>query len=166
MKNVFKWKAIFTVVLLTSIGFAKPGYTQQKFEKSAFYEVMDSGDVTALNNQIEIVKASSLNNKEGYEGALLMRKADKVRGPKKKLGFFKEGRIKLETAILADTDNTEFRFLRLAIEENAPKIVKYRNDIEKDKLIIQKNFKTLPQSVQHAIINYCKKSKVLHAEDF
>jgi hypothetical protein len=49
MKNVFKWKAIFTVVLLTSIGFAKPGYTQQKFEKSAFYEVMDSGDVTALN---------------------------------------------------------------------------------------------------------------------
>jgi hypothetical protein len=166
MKNVFKWKAIFTVVLLTSIGFAKPGYTQQKFEKSAFYEVMDSGDVTALNNQIEIVKASSLNNKEGYEGALLMRKAGKVRGPKKKLGFFKEGRIKLETAILADTDNTEFRFLRLAIEENAPKIVKYRNDIEKDKLIIQKNFKTLPQSVQHAIINYCKKSKVLHAEDF
>jgi hypothetical protein len=166
MKNVFKWKAIFTVVLLTSIGFAKPGYTQQKFEKSAFYEVMDSGDVTALNNQIEIVKASSLNNKEGYEGALLMRKAGKVHGPKKKLGFFKEGRIKLETAILADTDNTEFRFLRLAIEENAPKIVKYRNDIEKDKLIIQKNFKTLPQSVQHAIINYCKKSKVLHAEDF
>jgi hypothetical protein len=166
MKNVFKWKAIFTAVLLMSIGFAKPGYAQQKFEKAAFYAVMDTGDVTALNNQIEIVKASSLSNKEGYEGALLMRKAGKVRGPKKKLGFFKEGRIKLETAILADTDNTEFRFLRLAIEENAPKIVKYRNDIEKDKLVIQKNFKTLPQSVQHAIINYCKKSKVLHAEDF
>jgi hypothetical protein len=166
MKNVFKWKAIFTTVLLISIVYVKSGYAQQKFEKAAFYAVMDNGDVAALDNQIEIVKTSSLNNKEGYEGALLMRKADKVRGPKKKLGFFKEGRIKLETAILADADNTEFRFLRLAIEENAPKIVKYRNDIEKDKLIIQKNFKTLPQSVQHAIINYCKKSKVLHAEDF
>jgi hypothetical protein len=166
MENVFKLKAILTIVLLVSISFAKPGYAQQKFEKAAFYEVMDTGDVVALDNQIEIVKASSLTNKEGYEGALLMRKAGKVRGPKKKLGFFKEGRIKLETAILADADNTEFRFLRLAIEENAPKIVKYRNDIEKDKLVIQKNFKTLPQSVQHAIINYCKKSKVLHAEDF
>jgi hypothetical protein len=166
MENVFKLKAILTIVLLVSISFAKPGYAQQKFEKAAFYEVMDNGDIAALDNQIEIVKTSSLNNKEGYEGALLMRKAGKVRGPKKKLGFFKEGRIKLETAILADADNTEFRFLRLAIEENAPKIVKYRNDIEKDKLVIQKNFKTLPQSVQHAIINYCKKSKVLHAEDF
>ena len=165
MKNIFKRKVIFTLILLISIGFAKTGHAQQKFEKAAFYEVMDNGDVTAIDNQLEIIKASSLTNKEGYEGALLMRKAGKVHGPKKKLGFFKEGRIKLETAIVADADNTEFRFLRLAIEENAPKIVKYRNDIEKDKLVVQKNFKTLPQSVQHAIINYTKKSKVLRAED-
>ncbi|MFA6085030.1 hypothetical protein [Mucilaginibacter sp.] len=166
MKNVFKWKAVFIAVLLMSAGFARVGYAQQKFEKAAFYAVMDTGDVTALNDQIEIVKGSSQTNKEGYEGALLMRKAGKVHGPKKKLGLFKEGRIKLETAIMADTDNTELRFLRLAIEENAPKIVKYRGDIEKDKLIIKKNFKTLSQAVQHAIIDYCKKSKVLHAEDF
>ncbi|MDB5130124.1 hypothetical protein [Mucilaginibacter sp.] len=165
MKIIFKWKATFAAVLLLSIGFTKTGQAQQKFEKKEFYEVMSAGETDAINKQIEIVKTSDLANKEGYEGALLMRKAGKVHVPKKKLGFFKEGRIKLETAIIADAENTEFRFLRLAIEENAPKIVKYHNDIEKDKLFIQKNFKNQPQSVQHAIIEYCKKSKVLHAED-
>lgn len=165
MKIIFKWKITLVAVMLLSFGFSKTGRAQQKFEKKEFYEVMSAGDVDAIDKQIELVAASGLANKEGYEGALLMRKAGKVHGAKKKLRFFKEGRIKLETAILAAPDNTEFRFLRLAIEENAPKIVKYHNDIEKDKLLIQKNFKNLPQSVQYAILEYCKKSKVLHAED-
>lgn len=166
MKIQSTWKITLVIVLFTSFGIIKTSLAQQKFEKATFYNTMSSGDEVAIDNQLEIVKASSITNKEGYEGALLMRKASKVHGPKKKLGFFKEGRIKLETAILADADNTEYRFLRLAIEENAPKIVKYHNDIEKDKLFIQKNFKTLPVAVQHAIIDYTKKSKVLHTEDF
>jgi hypothetical protein len=164
MKIINKGK-IFLIFLLT-IGFVKATSAQQQFEKAAFYKVMESGDLDAVNAQIDVVKASSTNNKEGYEGALLMRKAGKVPVPAKKLKFFKEGRIKLETALLADNDNIEYRFLRLAIEEHAPKIVKYHSDIEKDKAIVQKNFKNLPQSVQHAIIDYCKNSKVLRAEDF
>jgi hypothetical protein len=164
MKMNYKWKILFVFLLIT--GVAKTSIAQQKFEKAAFYAVMDSGNLDAINNQIEVVRASSSPNKEGYEGALLMRKAGKLSVPGQKLKFFKQGRIKLETALLADADNTEYHFLRLAIEEHAPKIVKYHNDIEKDKLIIQKNFKNLPQSVQHAIIDYCKNSKVLHAEEF
>jgi hypothetical protein len=164
MKMIIKWKMLLVFLLIA--GSAKTSPAQQKFEKAAFYTVMDSGDLDAINSQIEIVQASSSPNKEGYEGALLMRKAGKISKPAQKLKFFKQGRIKLETALLADADNTEFHFLRLAIEEHAPKIVKYHNDIEKDKLIIQKNFKSLPQSVQHAIIDYCKNSKVLHAEEF
>ena len=164
MKDVIKWKTL--LVLLLIVGFAGKVAAQQKFEKAEFYRVMSEGDLNAINSQIEVVKASSSPNREGYEGVLLMRKADKVSGPAQKLKFFKAGRIKLETALMADNDNTEYHFLRLAIEEHAPKIVKYHNDIEKDKLIVQKNFKSLPQSVQHAIIDYCKNSKVLHAEEF
>lgn len=164
MKMIYKWKTLLVFLLVA--GFVNTTSAQQQFEKAAFYKVMDSGDLDAINAQIDVVKASSNNNKEGYEGALLMRKAGKVSGPSKKLKYFKEGRIKLETALLTDADNTEYHFLRLAIEEHAPKIVKYHSDIEKDKAIVQKNFKNLPQSVQHAIIDYCKNSKVLHAEDF
>jgi hypothetical protein len=163
MKIMNKGSLLFVFLLI--FGFVKTTSAQQ-FEKAAFYKVMESGDLDAVNAQIEVVKASASLNKEGYEGVLLMRKAAKMSTPAKKLKFFKEGRIKLETALLADADNTEYHFLRLAIEEHAPKIVKYHNDIEKDKVIVQKNFKNLPQAVQHAIIDYCKNSKVLHAEDF
>jgi len=165
MKINIKWKTVLVSFFLITTGFLKTSSAQQKFEKSVFYNVMDSGDNDAIDNEIAIVQNSSSNNKEGYEGALLMKKASLASTPRKKLKFFKDGRIKLETALLADNENTEFHFLRLAIEEHAPKIVKYHADIENDKLIIQKNFKTLSPVVQHAILDYCKKSKVLHAEE-
>jgi hypothetical protein len=160
-----KLKVILMAVCMLSIGFATRGLAQQKFNKTVFYSVMDTSDIAGIDNELEVIRNSSLDNKDGYEGALLMRKAGKVKGAKKKLDLFKAGRIKLETAIIADPDNTEFRFLRLAIEEHAPKIVKYHGDIEKDKQLIQKTYKTLPQAVQHAISNYAKKSKVLHEAD-
>jgi hypothetical protein len=166
MKINIKWKIVFFLGLLITAGFIKTSIAQQKFDKSAFYNVMASGDLNAIDNEINIVGDATLNKQEGYEGALLMRKAGFLTLAKKKLKFFKEGRIKLETALLADNENTEFHFLRLAIEEHAPKIVKYHSDIENDKLFVQKNFKNLSPVVQHAILDYCEKSKVLHAEDF
>ena len=81
------------------------------------------------------------------------------------VSLFKKGRIKLETALASNDANIEFHFLRLAIEEHAPKIVKYRADIEKDKSLIIKNFKNLEIPVQDAIVDYCRTSKVLHKED-
>jgi len=164
MKMINNWKIL--LVFLLTIGFTKTTIALQKFEKAAFYTVMDSGDLDAINKQIEVVLASSTPNKIGYEGALLMRKASKLQLPSQKLKYFKQGRIKLESALLDDAANTEYHFLRLAIEEHAPKIVKYHNDIENDKVIVQKNFKNLPESVQQAIKDYCKNSKVLHTEDF
>ena len=165
MKMDKKLRVVFVCFLMITASFLQPTLAQQRFEKAAFYEVMASGNINALNNEIAILTNASINNKEGYEGALLMRKAGLVSPAAKRLRFFKEGRIKLETALTADNENTEYHFLRLAIEENAPKIVKYHADIEKDKLLVQKNFKNLSPSVQHAILDYCKKSKVLHAED-
>ncbi|HEY8929844.1 MAG TPA: hypothetical protein VIM55_11670 [Mucilaginibacter sp.] len=163
MNITIKLKILTVALLLTA--FAKPLYAQ-KFEKAEFYTVMDSGDLAAIENQISIVEASSTPNKEGYEGALLMRKAGKLTVPAQKLKYFKRGRIQFETALQADKDNTEYHFLRLAIEEHAPKIVKYHSDIETDKAIIIKNFKNLSPAVQHAITDYAKKSKVLKPEDF
>lgn len=157
---------MFTAVFLFLIASATKGIAQQKFEKSVFYNAMASGDIAAIDDQILVVQNSSSANKEGYEGALLMKKADVISGPAKKLKLFKAGRIKLETAIAADPDNTEYHFLRLAIEEHAPKIVRYHADIETDKAIVQKNYKNLSPVVQKAILDYCKNSKVLNADSF
>jgi hypothetical protein len=150
-------------ILITSYVIAKP--LQQKFEKATFYSVMKSGDAAAVDNEIAALNDAPANERDGYIGALLMKKADLQKKAKDKLKFFKEGRIKMETALLADNANIEFHFLRLAIEEHAPKIVKYHADIQKDKDLIVKNFKNQPPAVQHAILDYCSNSKVLHKED-
>jgi hypothetical protein len=94
-----------------------------------------------------------------------MRKAGLVKRPAEKLKFFKAGRIKFDTAIAADKDNVEFHFLRFAIQEHAPKIVKYRTDLEADKQIVLKAYKNLSPVIQHAIVDYTKNSKLLHAQD-
>jgi len=161
-----KWKPILVTSFLLTIGFLKTSEAQQKFDRSIFYKVMASGDTGAINSQIHIIAKSSLSNKEGYNGALLMKKAGLITKPKEKLRLFKSGMLKMETALLADSMNTEFHFLRLVIEEQAPKIVKYNTHIEKDKLFVQNNFKNVLPVVQHAILDYCKSSKVLHIEDF
>jgi hypothetical protein len=140
-------------------------FAQQQFEKAQFYSVMDKGDVKAVENELALLKGSEVKGKMGYSGALLMKEADLVKRPKRKLDLFIAGRKLLETALLTDYENTEFHFLRLTVEEHAPKIVRYHNDIERDKSFIVAKFKGQSPVVQRAILDYCKESKVLHTED-
>lgn len=152
--------------LITLAGFAKAGNLFQKFEKSAFYQAMASGTLDDINSQLDAVVNAPANEREAYEGVLLMRKGGLLQKPKDKLRSFKSGRIKFQTAFMADSNNTEFRFLRLGIQEHAPKIVKYSSNINVDKAYIKEHFKSLSPVVQHAVLEYSKTSKVLHPEDF
>ena len=77
------------------------------------------------------------------------------------LASFKAGKVKLESAIEKDSANTEYRFLRLMIQENAPKILGYHTALEKDNLYIRKNFKTLSPVVQQAVLGYSRQSKII-----
>ncbi len=154
---------LIAVISVTAVSAAR---AFQSFDKQHFYEVMSSGRLKGVNEELNAVSASSVSEKEAYEGALLIRKAGLVVIPSEKLKLFKKGRIKLETAILNDNKNAEYRFLRMSIEEHAPKVVKYNADIEADKEIVKKNFKSLSPTVQKAIIDYSKNSKVLQQQDF
>lgn len=158
-------KIVWLCVLALIAVIANAKTLPQKFDKGAFYEAMKSGDLDVVEKELEVIKSSSTPNKDGYEGALLMRKAGLVKRPAEKLKLFKAGRIKFDTAIMADKDNVEYHFLRLAIQEHAPKIVKYNKDLEADKEFILKEYKNLPQVVQQAILDYTKNSKLLKAQD-
>lgn len=154
-------RIIFNLLLLL-LGFSLNATKQNaNFDKGAFYNAMAANDVSLINNQLTVVKASSISEKEAYEGALLMKKAGLTAKPAEKLSLFKQGRSKLEAAIKKDKDNTEFYFLRLIIQEHAPKIVEYRSNIEGDAASIRSNFKSLAPVVQQAINDYSKKSRVL-----
>ncbi|MGB4844414.1 MAG: hypothetical protein WBP16_08110 [Ferruginibacter sp.] len=154
-------KMFFNLMLLLSTIGIQANSQKAGFDKSAFYNAMSSDKLETINEQLSIVKSASVTEKEAYEGALLMKKAGLVTKAKEKLSLFKSGRAKLEASIKKDNSNTEFVFLRLIIQEHAPKMVKYNADIENDSLQIRTNYKTLSPVVQQAISDYNKKSKVL-----
>jgi hypothetical protein len=139
---------------------------QQDFNRPGFYTVLETGNVDKIDAELTLLSATSIPEKEAYEGVLLMKKAGLVAKPAEKLRFFKSGRIKLESSLLKDSTNGEYHFLRLIIQEHAPRIVKYSTDLEKDRHYIHHTFKNLSPAVRQAILDYSKKSKILRPEDF
>jgi hypothetical protein len=153
---------LFISVITTSNG--RPYFSG--FSKTDYYAVMASQNIDSVNNELKIVQASSVVEKDAYEGTLMMTKAGLVKAISEKINLFRSGRQKLENCIKLDNQNAELRFLRLIIQENAPRIVNYKGDLQKDKTVIENSFKTLPQDVQKCILTYSKKSTILNPKDF
>lgn len=156
-------KIFFNLLLLLSVLTGSGNSQKTGFDKAVFYSVMASENLEEINAQLIVLKGASFNEKEAYEGALMMKKAGLVGKAKEKLSLFKTGRLKLEGAIKKEAGNTEYYFLRLIIQEHAPKVANYRDDLENDSLLIRTNYKSLSPVVQQAISDYSKKSRVLKA---
>lgn len=136
-------------------------HAQSGAGKQAFYAALASPSMSAWNKQLENAKNLKDNDKTAFEGALLMRKSGALKVPAQKLSLFKQGHKLLESAIRKEPQNTEFKFLRLIIQENAPKIVGYNKNLAEDARIIKSNYNSLPDVLQQAILAYSKSSKVL-----
>jgi len=136
-----------------------------RIDKSNFYAAMASGKAEEVDAMLNELEKSSLPEKEAYTGALTMRKAGLTSKIKEKLDLFKSGRAKLEAAIKNDEGNVEYHFLRLIIQENAPKIVKYRSDLKTDAEMVNNSFKKLSPELRDVIKDYSKKSKFLKQTD-
>lgn len=129
--------------------------------RATFYKAMESNNKILVDDQISELNSAPSNVKNAFLGAMTMRRAGIGGNPVSKLKLFKRGHILLEAAINQDPNNTEFRFLRLMIQENAPGILGYKADEEKDSEFIRKSYKSLPEDLQKTISEYNKKSKVL-----
>lgn len=156
-----KFSIIFSFLFLSNGIFIQGKNGLQGFDRSVFYAVISSDKLNEINNQLNIIKESSIFEKDAFEGALLMKKSGLLTNVREKLSFFKAGRTKLESSISKYKDNTEYRFLRLIIQEHAPRIVKYRDEIDEDSQLIQTNFKNLSILLQQVIMDYSKNSTAL-----
>ncbi len=161
-------KAVIVFIVLMTFGFshAKAGTPFQQFDKPTFYRILKSGTIDEINNETSLINASTLKNKDAFIGALQMKKAGLLKVPKEKLKTFKEGATKLETVLRSDTSNVEYRFLRLIIQEHAPKVTKYNKNIAEDAAFIKANYKKLSPDVEKILIDYSQTSKALKPQDF
>lgn len=96
-------------------------------------------------------KLNSITETDGnlllaYKGAASTIMAKYAKGVKVKTAYFKEGKRLIEQAIEATPESVELRYIRLSVQENAPKIVRYKQHIAQDKQFILDNFKTIQEA--------------------
>ncbi len=156
MNRIFK-AVLFFVILLS----ANAGYGQSVIERNSFFTAMSSNSVRLMDAQLNSLKNASGTDKGAFEGAMLMRKSGTLAVPAKKLAMFKQGHKKLEAAISKEPGNAEYRFLRLIVQENAPRTLGYYKSISQDSKFIKDNFRTLNVATQSSVTGYSKKSKAL-----
>lgn len=134
--------------------------------RGTFFSAFSSGSVEKIDAAIAVCEKNADAMATAYRGALLMRKADLIRkGPGEKLKLFKEGHAELENLISAQPDNIELRFIRLCIQEKAPKVVRYRGQIQEDKALLIEHFSSLPQDVRNYVRDFAKTSEVLTLDE-
>ena len=132
------------------------------FSKSEYFKVIQGKDAKAIQKLITSIEQSSASfDRTAYLGALTMKSANFKDTPKEKLEVFKKGKDLLEKAITANKKNIEYRFLRLMIQENAPKIIKYSSNIKEDATWIKEHYTNCSSEIIQAIKNYAAQSVVL-----
>lgn len=147
-------------LLMASAVFAKSGSLRDNF-----YKALSSSNLELINKVIAETKGTNSSLNKAFEGGLMMRKADLVKVPAEKLRLFKAGARLLEAEIASHPDNTEYRFIRLIVQENAPKVVRYRENIESDKEVIIRNFGSMSAELKKHVSDYAKNSKILSSHD-
>lgn len=158
MKNIRIYRLFLCVFMVFAGGFA---FSQTTGDVKAIYNALALGKPAQVDAQLSKLSSLSTNDRSAFEGALLMRKAGSVTLPSKKLELFKTGNKKLEAAISKEPSNADYRFLRLMIQENAPKALGYHKQIGADSKFIIQNFKSLSAAGQQAAKEYSRRSASL-----
>jgi len=129
----------------------------------------------AVNNE-EITKKlfddlSFVTNKEkeiiiAYKGAVSTLMAKYTSKAKEKKEFFKIGVEFLEYALIKDPNNIEIRCLRLSVQENSPKFLNYRANIEEDKQFILDHYRAITlKEVRGIVKNYVLQSSLFNSAE-
>jgi len=93
-----------------------------------------------LFNKLQSVSEKDGNVMMAYKGASIAMKGRFEKGAKQKTTIFKKGISMVETALKLEPKNMEIRFIRLTIQQNSPKLLKYKKNIGEDKGFILSNY--------------------------
>lgn len=110
----------------------------------------------------EAISATSNPLLRAYKGAALLIWGKYVKEIEAKKKLSREGISLLEAAVKKDPDHIEIRTLRLSIQENSPKILKYKGKIEEDRAFVTQGYEELPEGELRSFVGgYLKNSEKL-----
>ncbi|MFK5878057.1 MAG: hypothetical protein QM478_01030 [Flavobacteriaceae bacterium] len=128
-------------------------------------------DGSKENTIVLFNKLQSVSEKDGsvfmaYKGASIAMKGRFEKGAKQKSKIFKEGITIVESALIKEPKNMEIRFIRLSIQQNSPKILKYKKNIDEDKDFVLSNYESIrSNTLRNYIRDYILNSNHFTAEE-
>ena len=124
------------------------------------YATANANKQNALNFYNEL-KNYSGNNQTilAYKGAALALQSKYVGTKESKKENFTKGVGYIENAIKAEPNNIEIRMIRLSVQENIPKMLKYKMNLSEDKNSILKSYNSQNSDIKQLIKSYSKSSK-------
>lgn len=148
----------FILVTICFLGFS----VHAQLDRKAIYSALAGDSKELIQKQLDAlqnVKESS--ETKAFKGALQMKAAQFQKTAKDKMELFNAGKKILESEIKSNDGNVEYRFLRLLIQENAPKQLKYNGNINEDVAAIIAGYSKLKEATKTALETYAKKSASL-----
>jgi len=135
--------------------------------RASFIDASDSKDaVFLLQDKLKDVRKSSNKTLVAYKGAASTMAAKYNKGIESKKKNFKNGATLIEYAVEQAPNNIEIRFVRLIIQQNTPKFLKYKKNIEEDKTFILEHFSEIKSSQLIDFIgNYIAASELFSEEE-
>ena len=131
-----------------------------------FYKALYSSSLTTIDVVLgKLEKETTTTATKAYKGALLMKKSEFMKTVSQKIDMFKVGHELLEAAIKKAPQNAEYRFIRLTIQENAPKLLKYNKNIAEDKGLVVAEFKKMGAELRACVLDYAGQSRILKKEE-
>ena len=128
--------------------------------------VQSESEAFALYDKLEEVSVNDEKVLVGYKGALRAITAKYAKEVKTKKEQFKEGVSLIEYALSEEPENIELRFIRLTIQQNSPKFLKYKKSIDDDKSFIFSNLKGISNAhLKKSIEEYILYSKNFSEEE-
>ncbi len=100
-----------------------------------------------------------------YKGASQTLKARFLKDRAEKKTLVSNGIKLLERSVKMAPDKIEIRLVRLAIQENSPKILKYKANMAEDKGMILSNFALQPGAIKAIIKQYAEQSDYITIEE-
>ena len=150
---------IYILLFAINLGTA----TSYLLTDSLFFDAYYSESLSKIDGALERLEASDLSllKNKAFRATLQMKKSGFMKTPLQKIKLFKEGCRELEAVIESAPSEVLYRFLRLTIQEKAPKILKYNSAIEDDANIVRKGYKKLNSVQQKFVLEYAKQSTIL-----
>ena len=151
MKGLILFFSLFVLFVAPELSEVRKQYTnaiESKENAQKFYKLLEG---------VSKQDSKTLVAYKGASNALQAKFSPKKEDKKKQ---FIEGTQLLDYALKNESNNLEIRLIRLSIQENTPKIMKYKANIAEDKQFIVSNFSKQSNSLKDFVRVYLKQSKV------